>query len=147
MEMNQTFWDIESFSTEASSNVLRDLTIMKLFTYSQWANIFVVSAEILLIGLRPDWQFIPRNNFILVAFNIGFVAHVVAGYLVVYMYGFIFYYYTLHGSVQLQLLTQCITEMDKDLSRSGLKSDGEAYQRNVHNWLLLIIKHHYGLVR
>ncbi|KAI7815239.1 Odorant receptor Or96, partial [Rhyzopertha dominica] len=142
--MLDVFWPFDRASDKLNKDihVLNDM--FKFLFYISLLSIVILGFNAAFLGIHPEWPIVDKNNLISYAtFLTVFIVFAVLACIAIYVYAFMFFYFCVHGHVQMRLLIENLRKIS-----GGLKEKDE-YQHDklVRERILFIIRQHFNLTR
>ncbi|KAI7815237.1 Odorant Receptor Or92, partial [Rhyzopertha dominica] len=142
--MRKVFWPTDRASDELNKDidVLNDM--FKFLFYISILSIAILGFSAAFLGIHPEWPIVDKNNLIHYAtFLTVFIVYAVLACIAVYVYAFMFFYFCVHGHVQMRLLIEYLREISEGLQ----ENDEYQHDKLVRKRILFIIRQHFNLTR
>ncbi|KAI7815196.1 Odorant receptor Or79 [Rhyzopertha dominica] len=139
-EMRSSFWAIEAASKELADHFKIIFGLLKLCERLFWVNLPLLSSIMLLTRFFPHW---PVHIAIYLSYTVVYFLTACFGFVVMFKYAFIFFYYCIHAYVQTNLLGQYFSQIAKNLKRMKLNDR----DRIIKERLIVGIQQHKKLKR
>ncbi|KAI7815236.1 Odorant receptor 95, partial [Rhyzopertha dominica] len=140
--MRSVFWPIHRASDELNKDIHVLNGMFKFLFYISLLSIVILGFSAAFLGIHPEWPIVDKNNLIHYAtFLTVFIVFAVLACIAIYVYAFMFFYFCVHGHVQMRLLIEYLRKIYEGLQ----ENDGYHHDKLVRKRILFIIRQHFNL--